>query len=216
MQSIGDGRCQLWSSTHVRDDQRSLRSGFEPAGSGVDAQLARRSRACCESEARFGGVDDDPLARVADEIERLIGECDVADDWMVEALGAGTVQSERGGGIDRRRHRTAQVRWSPAPSSISCRLVSARDPTIHLLGGAMVPSGPSHVTSSPGRPESRGILESHPSQQRSSGRASAVDQEHRAPSTWSSEINRSVDVEGRPRPDTGQEPAKNLHRKEPT
>ncbi len=47
-------------------------------------------------------------------------------------------------------------------------------------------------------------------------RASAVTQNTVRHSTWSSEINRSVDVEGHDGPDTGQEPVENLQRKEPT
>ncbi len=47
---------------------------------------------------RFGAVDEDPLARIAEQLERFEVERDVADHWVVEALHAGAVQLDVVGG----------------------------------------------------------------------------------------------------------------------
>src|SRR5690348_608289 len=39
----------------------------------------------------LGGVGDDDLSRVGDERQRLVVECEVADEWVPEALAAGAV-----------------------------------------------------------------------------------------------------------------------------
>ncbi len=46
----------------------------------------------------FGGVDQDHLSGVGGELHAVVGEGDLADDVMVEVLGAGVVEADVVGG----------------------------------------------------------------------------------------------------------------------
>ena len=62
--------------------------------SGEVAQLARKRSAWWDGRAGLGRVGDQRLAGVAGELQRLVGEREVADDAVVEVLGAGGVPAD--------------------------------------------------------------------------------------------------------------------------